>query len=262
MTAGPRWTAAALLVLTGAAAEAQVRPFVFTVTTAPTQGSERWTVQYQAGYSERAAPAFANDGLEQRVGVQGDLGAGFTLLGSFGVASLDAQAATSTTQDAEVLKDLFGPERSFRVAAGAGLRREWEGTTTLLGRISLGRTFEASSLFANLRFERPFETGRDTLDLITTAGWLHHIGGGVHLGVEAIGEDLEGFWDAEEAEGGAKLMVGPSLHIAPVGRRFYASVCGGPILYATHSDRTSGAPRPLEASGNGYTVRVSVGYAF
>ena len=126
----------------------------------------------------------------------------------------------------------------------------------------MGHTFPASSLFGNLRFEKPLETRRDALDLVTTAGWLHRIGPALHLGVEAIGEDLEGFWDPQEAEGGAKLFVGPSLHLAPVGRRFYASVCGGPILYATHTPFTSGAPRPLAASGNGYTVRVSLGYAF
>jgi hypothetical protein len=81
-------------------------------------------------------------------------------------------------------------------------------------------------------------------------------------GVEAFGEDLEGFWDGEEAEGGAKLFVGPSVHVAPAGRRIYGSVCGGPILYATHSDRMSGAPRPLGATGNGYTLRLTVGYRF
>jgi len=47
----------------------------------------------------------------------------------------------------------------------------------------------------------------------------------VHHGVEALGEDLEGFWEPEEAEGGD-------------------------------------APRPLGASGNGYTLRFSLGWVF
>ncbi len=258
-----RWSWLGLSLLSFAMpAEAQVRPFVFTVTTAPTQGSERWTVQYEAGYAERTAAPFGADGLQQRMAVQGELGGGFTLLGRLGVDNGNDQPATGTTQEAEILKDLLGPHRGLRLAGGVGMRHEWEGTTTLLGRVSLGHTFPASSLFGNLRFEKPLGTGRDALDLVTTAGWLHRIGPALHLGVEAIGEDLEGFWDPQEAEGGAKLFVGPSLHLAPVGRRFYASVCGGPILYATHSPFSSGAPRPLAASGNGYTVRVSLGYAF
>ena len=46
---------------------------------------------------------------------------------------------------------------------------------------------------------------------------------GISLGVEAIGEDLEGFWEEEEAEGGARLLMGPSLRISPAGRRCDAS---------------------------------------
>lgn len=258
-----RWAWLGVSLLSFAAtARAQVRPFVFTVTTAPTQGNEGWTVQYEAGYAERTAAPFGAEGLEHRVAVQGDLGAGFTVLGRLGIADATDQATTGATQEGEILKDLLGAHRGLRLATGVGARHEWDGTTALLGRVSMGHTFPASSLFGNLRLEKPFTAGRDSLDLITTAGWLHKIGPAIHLGLEAIGEDLEGLWDPDEAEGGAKLFVGPSLHLAPAGRPFYASLCGGPILYATHSPFWSGAPRPLAASGNGYTVRISLGYAF
>jgi hypothetical protein len=100
------------------------------------------------------------------------------------------------------------------------------------------------------------------VDLITSVGWLHRAGAALHWGAEAIGEDLEGFWEPDEAEGGAKLFVGPSVHWSPPRSRLSASLCGGPIVYATRNSRTSDAPRPLAATGNGYTVRLSVGYTF
>jgi hypothetical protein len=252
---------AALLLAMALPAEAQVRPFVFTVTTAAPSETERWTVQYDAGYAERTAAPFGYDGVEQRVGIQGSLGAGFTVLGQFGLG-VAGETVSHSTQEAELLKDFLGRSRGVQVAGGLGLRREWEGTTVLLGRVAMGHAFTESSLFGNVRFEKAFQTGRDGLDLITSVGWLHRVGGSLHVGVEAIGEDLEGFWDTAEAEGGAKLFIGPSIHFAPARRRFYASLCGGPILYAIRDDRTSPAPRPLEASGNGYTVRLSIGYAF
>src|SRR5437660_8013593 len=56
---------------------------------------------------------------------------------------------------------------------------------------------------------------RDALDLITSVGWARKLSRGMSLGVEAIGEDLEGFWKAEEREGGARLLAGPGLHISP-----------------------------------------------
>jgi hypothetical protein len=137
-----------------------------------------------------------------------------------------------TTQEVELLKDLLAPTRRVGVAMGLGLRRE-----------------------------RPLEQGRDAVDLLTTLGWRHRFGP-VHLGVEAVGEDLEGFWEGEEAEGGAKLFVGPSIHLAPAGRAWSASLCGGPILYATRSGRSSPAVRPLEATANGFTMRFAVAYSF
>ncbi len=50
--------------------------------------------------------------------------------------------------------------------------------------------------------------------------------------------------------------------IDSVGHAWSASVCGGPILYATRTGRTSLAARPLEATGNGFTVRAAVAYSF
>jgi hypothetical protein len=39
----------------------------------------------------------------------------------------------------------------------------------------------------------------------------------VYVGVEMIGEDLEGFWEPNEAEGGARLLIGPSMRVASPG---------------------------------------------
>lgn len=242
-------------------AAAQARPFVFTVTTDAPSQRERWTVHSETAYADRTQGPFGYDGLEQRVGIQGSLGHGFTVLGQLGLG-VAGESSTNSTQEGEILKDVFGPRHGLRLAGGVGLRREWEGSTVLSGRVALGHAFQRSSLFGNLRLEKPFADDRDSVDLITSLGWLHDAGHGLHVGLEAIGQDLEGFWEADEAEGGATLFVGPSLHLAPAGRRFYATLCGGPVVRATHNDRTSPAPRPVDPLSNGYAVRLAVGYAF
>jgi hypothetical protein len=259
-----RWAVALVVAgagLTPAPVRAETRPFLFTVTPSSAQSKERWTVHYDAGYADRTGQSFCYDGMEQRVGVQGALGHGWTLLGEAGLG-LKTSAATRTTQEVELLKDLRAPASGPRLAVGLGLRREWEGSSVLLGRVSAGAVFARSSLFGNLRFERAFAKGRDGLDVVTTVGWLRQAGSVVRLGVEAVGEDLEGLWDREEAEGGAKVFLGPSVHLMAPGRPWSLSLCGGPILYASRSPRASGAPRPLGADGNGYTVRASLGYSF
>lgn len=235
------------------------RPFLFTITTdRPPDG--QWTAHYDPGYADRTDVPFGYDGFEQRIGVQGSLGHGFTVLGQVGLG-VAGDAGTQSSQEAELLKDVLGKARGLRLAVGLGVRREWEGTTALLGRLSLGHAFGRSALHGNVRFERPFAEGRDQVDVIMSLGWLRRVSPAVGLGVEVMGEDLEGFWDAEEAEGGARLFVGPSVHVAPPGRRFYLTLGGGPIVRASRSDRTSPAPRDLGGK-NGYAVRMSAGYSF
>ena len=253
--------ALAVLVLAATPGRAQVQPFVFTLTTLPRDGGGRVGMRYDAGYAERTAPAFGYDGLEQRLAAQAVLGGGFTLVAQAGVG-LGGDRGTGSILEAELLRDVLGASSPARVALGGGIRREWTGAATLLARASAGYAGRRSTLFGNLRLEKPFEEGRDAVDLITSLGWHYRFGRALHAGVEALGEDLEGFWEAEEAEGGARLFVGPSLHWAPPAGRLYVSLAGGPIVYATRSGRTSDAPRPLGASGNGYTVRFSLGWVF
>jgi hypothetical protein len=72
------------------------------------------------------------------------------------------------------------------------------------------------------------------------------------LGVEAVGSDLEGFWDSGEAEGGATLFVGPTLAFSPAGS-WRLVVGGGAVLRTTSS---TAAPSAQQRSG--YVLRTSV----
>jgi hypothetical protein len=272
-----RLLAVALTMIGASAAAAQTGPFVFTLTTTPTSPSEqRWTVDYEAGYGKRAAEPFGLDGIGPRLAVRGVLGGGLALLGQAGLRTVgttspglgeftvfkpsNAELLNVPTAQIELLKDLR-PARGVGLAVGLGVRREWQGPTVLLGRIAVGHSSARSTLFGNVRFERALDKGRDAVDLVTSAGWLRRYGS-VHVGVEAIGEDLEGFWDSAEAEGGAKLFAGPSVHFSRPGRPWSVSLCGGPILYATRTGRSSGAARDLAAAGSHYAMRLSFGYSF
>jgi hypothetical protein len=114
---------------------------------------------------------------------------------------------------------------------------EAEGVNVLLARVIAGRNTDASRLFGNLVFQKPMSSERDAVDLVTSVGWARKLTHGVSLGVEAVGEDLEGFWDPQEAEGGARLLADPSLHISPSKGRWQ--------LTAT-AVRSFTRPRPVE----------------
>src|SRR5262249_63437 len=140
---------------------------------------------------------------------------------------------------------------------------EASGTDVLLGRVIAERDTATSQLYSDLLFQKPLAAGRDIVDLVTTVGWAHNVSRTGSLGVEAIGEDLEGFWDAEESEGGARLLAGPTLRISPADDRWRLTATGGPIFHPSDSGRTSAALRDLPADTRraGYAFRVSLSIA-
>jgi hypothetical protein len=160
----------AMLLAAAARPAAAQGPFMFTVTTEPPASESRWTARYEAGYGQRSAAPFGIDGMDSVLSIQGPLGRGFTLRGQAGLG-IEGERSARTTQEVELLKDVRPATRGLGVAMGLGLRREWQGTTVILGRVSAGHSFARSSLFGNLRFERALEPGRDRLDVLTTLGW-------------------------------------------------------------------------------------------
>ena len=253
-------------VVSGVAAQerartVQDRPFLFSVSTKPTE-ERRATVHADSAFGERAFDLTASDRPEQRFGIQATLGR-LTFLGRVGLASDDRDLRSS--QQGEILYSLVQSRLSEgSLALGMGMRHEPNGVNVLLGRVAAGRSFSAWRLDGNALFEKPFDIGRDSVDLITSFGIARRLLPALYTGVELIGEDLEGFWEVEEAEGGARVLIGPSIRVAPAGKRWQVSAAGGPVIHATRSGRTSEATRglPNSGSGNGYAVRAALSYGF
>jgi hypothetical protein len=126
-----------------------------------------------------------------------------------------------------------------------------------------GRTTDVTRLYGNLLFQKPISEGRDAVDLITSVGWARQLSRHVSLGAEAVGEDLEGFWEEEEAEGGARLLVGPSLHVAPDGKRWQLTATGGPVFHPSNTGRSSDALRdlPPDTHRTSYAFKLSLSIA-
>ena len=241
--------------LFGAVAGAQGTPFLFTVM--PTGAAKTSAYGfYELGYGERTFEAVAGDRIEQAIGVRANFGSSITLLARTGVSSFDSDTRVSPRGELLVSRPVG---RTFRLAAGVGYAREYSRTDIALARFGVGRTTSRSMLNANVLFEKPLSGDRDAVDLITSAGFGRRFGTAVTMSVEAVGQDLEGFWDPEEKEGGARLMVGPSLSVAPPTARWQLTLGGGPIVRATRSNFASTADRPLP-SRNGYVVRTAVGF--
>ncbi len=249
-----------LVFLAAASVRAQDRPFLFTFTPASAEHAGVY-LQYAGAYGKQTFEPLGGDAVEQCVGVQANLTPDWTVLGHMGIALHDATSRTS--QHVELLGRVLNAEHHLiDLRAGAGLRHEYSGTNVLLVRGSVGRRFASFMTYGNVLLERPFAADRDGVDIMLTLGLSYDLSRMVRVGIEAVGQDLEGFWDDEEAEGGARLFVGPTASLAIEGTPWNITVGGGAILRGTTSNRTSSALRDLPATaGNGFLIRTMIGFA-
>jgi hypothetical protein len=134
-------------------------------------------------------------------------------------------------QQLEVVHPLFS-NASSSIAAGGGVREEWDGTRVRIARGLARSDVAGGRLQGSFVIERALSSSiqRDAADVITTVGWSRLIRRWLTAGVEGIGQDLEGFWDPAEAEGGARLLVGPSVRVQSNDGRWTATVSVGPVL--------------------------------
>ena len=240
-----------------ASAGAQAAPFLFTVMPAGTTTRGAYSY-YELGYGERTFEPVAGERLEHALGIRASMGSSLTLLARAGVATLGEE--TRFSPRAELV---FGRSftKTMRLAAGLGYAREYSRTDVMLARFGVGRETPGSMIHGNLLVEKPFSGERDAVDLITTVGAGRKLGSAVTMSVEAVGQDLEGFWDPAEKDGGARLMLGPSVTVAPPTAKWQLTLGGGPIIRATRSSFDSGADRPLPTR-NGYVIRSAVGFSW
>ncbi len=234
-------------------------PFLFSVTTL-TPEDLTWSLDYSGSYGERVAGPFGYDGIAQQFGLKGYLGNRFTLYAnaSFGFPGEDNGA--NSAQQAEIIRDFIGGKKmhGLRFGLGVGVRRDYSNVKSLLSRVTASFDAPRWKAGGNILFEKAFADNRDDIDVITSLGFHYRLIGKLYGGVEAVGEDLEGFWDEEEAEGGAKLLIGPSLNMAPKNSRLSFSVSGGPVFYATRNQMTNPEAIRDLPSQSGLTVRARV----
>jgi hypothetical protein len=237
--------------------KAQQSPFLFTLAP-PDQAGSRVVVHYDAAYGRETFEPLGGDNLEQTLGIRARLSPSTILTGRLGLATNNV--STSSSQHVELLVQAMGSDdKLVDVSVGPGFRHEYSGTNVLLGRIIVGRRFTSWQVYGNMLIEKPFAANRDDIDLLLTAGWSYTVSSSIRLGIEAVGQDLEGFWDENEAEGGATLFFGPTL-VANIPETSWAFTLGaGPILRATKSSRTSSAMRDLPLSrGDGFVLHAAV----
>ena len=214
-------------------------------------------MDHEVGVGESAFQSSSAYQPEQRVNEQGR-SAESRWSGRVGLA--DTGSTYQSSQAGEVLVSVTRPSAAFTLAAGGGVQHEAGGTNVLLSRVVIGTGNEAWTSQGNVVLEKALAPGRDAIDLLLTAGVARRIADHASIGLEGIGEDLEGFWDPAEAEGGARLLVGPSLHLTSASRKWQFLCAGGPTLHPRANGRSTDALRDLPPTTRriGYAVQAGL----
>jgi hypothetical protein len=235
-------------------------PFLFSKSTL-TPEDLKWSMDYSTSYGERVKGAFGFDGVGQQFGLKGYLGRQFTLYvhGGFGFTR---ENEVSSAQQAEIIHDFIGGKKNqgFRLGIGLGASRDFSNVGSVLSRVTVAYDTPRWKACGNILFQKAFAANRDNIDVISSVGFHRLLFGKLYGGFEAVGEDLEGFWDKEEAEGGAKLLVGPSLNMTTNNQKIAFSVSGGPVFYATSNQISNlEALRELPTQA-GLTLRARIAF--
>ncbi len=114
----------------------------------------------------------------------------------------------------------LGPKSPVGIVVSGGYLHELGGADGVWGRASIaGNIGQLRLVFTGLGEHVVSATGpgselRDGVDLLVTAGASYRVTDSFQLGAEYVVQDLEGLWDPEELDGGARHFIGPTATLA------------------------------------------------
>jgi hypothetical protein len=233
-------------------------PFLFSVSTLTPQDLH-WSLNYSTSYGERVTGPFGYDGIGQQFALKGYIGKQFTLYANAALG-FPRNNNVSSAQQVEIIRNFIGGEKSLglRMGLGLGVSRDYNNVKSVLSRVTVSYDAPRWKTGGNILFEKAYAENRDDIDVIMSLGLHYRLSGNLYGGFETVGEDLEGFWDEEEAEGGAKLLIGPSLNMTTNNSRLSFSVSGGPVFYASRSPLSNPEALRELPSQPGLTLRARV----
>jgi hypothetical protein len=218
-------------------------------------------VELETAYGTRDARPFGAEGVEQGARLRWAPLAFLNLEGWSGVlVTGGTHRATAGAIDLH-LGVLNQADHQLNLTLGAGYLFDYRQAHVPRLRATLGRSWGALDTSLSGYLEIPTARGRDAVDLALALAASYRLARWVRLGLEAEGQDLEGFWEPGEAEGGAKLVLGPTAWFK-LWDRLYAKLNLGAILPATANAPAGLAVADSSLHDYGVLGRAVVGWSF
>lgn len=228
---------------------------------APGDNGPKLNIELESAYGSREAGPVGDKGYEQILRLRYDIGSRFFVSGQGGLL-FDDKGYKAPSGGGEVgVKALVQELHQINFTLAAGYLYDYQGVHVPRLRVGLGRRFGDFDLVlhALLEFPQSSSTHRDTVDLISGLAMSYRVNSWFSPGLEILMQDIEGFWEKEEAEGGAKLLVGPTLGFKPW-QELSLKLNAAAIIPGSKNSAKPG--QPALKNDYGFLGRLVLGYGF
>jgi hypothetical protein len=189
----------------------------------------RFTYSSSTSPSRPFASNLASPGGMAEVG--GELGlTSWMSAQAVGVLGKDYQTNSGATGAVAGLRFSLFPRAwtHTQLVLNTGWLHELTGKDGVYGRVQLAAEFGRLRTQLSAHGEHVFTEGRDSVDFMLTAGVSMRLLSWLRLGLEYVGQDLEGEFDPQEAEGGSRHLLGPTVALSLLREKL--SIVGGPAF--------------------------------
>ena len=217
------------------------------------------SVEMESAYGTREAGSLGEKGVEEGLRLRYGILDGFWLEawgGTLFDRGIYLGEAGSAEADVRLLNQY---DQQVNLVLGAGAMRDFTGVLVPMARLTLNRRLGKLDLLMTGMAQKPMSVGRDSVDIIAGTAASFETTINTRVGAEFMAEDLEGFWEEEEAEGGARLIAGPTF-FAALEKGLELKLNAGWVYAATKSVLPDMTTAPKNESG--FLGRVSFGYIF
>lgn len=139
---------------------------------------------------------------------------------------------------------------------GVGYLYDYRGDNVPRVRAALGRSFGRFDMLLGGVIELPTGANRDEADVMLSLAGSYSVTDWYRQGLEFCAEDVEGLWDPQESEGGAKFLLGPTAYFK-VFENFEIKV-NAAMVYAYLRNQMA----PALGGEVGFMGRLVLGYSF
>ncbi|MAE71653.1 MAG: hypothetical protein CME06_14440 [Gemmatimonadetes bacterium] len=196
----------ALAALTSPSLAAGELPYLYQRTGFGTAGL--LSVEIESAAGSREAALFGQGGVEQGLRMRYGLSERITTEIWSGLLidpEGERRSAVALESFVGVLTD------PVSLSLGLGFAHDFRDDDVLRFRATASRAASDWEFSLNNLTELPLGSDRDKVDIILGTAIMRGFGERLRAGLELFGQDLEGFWDPNEAEGGARIATGPTL---------------------------------------------------